>query len=89
VAELALALAFLWPVARGPSRWRDPLLLTFAAVTYAVAPVEGFGWLLLAMGLAQCDRTRAWLRGAYPAAFALLVLYRELPWGRWLLALAG
>jgi hypothetical protein len=41
------------------------------------------------MGLAQCDRTRAWLRGAYPAAFALLVLYRELPWGRWLLALAG
>jgi hypothetical protein len=86
-AELALALAFLWPPGRAPSRWRDPMLLGFAAVTYAVAPVEGFGWLLLAMGLAQCDRVRAWLRGAYPAVFALLVLYRELPWGRWLLAL--
>jgi len=40
------------------------------------------------MGLAQCDRARPWLRAAYPAVFALLVLYRELPWGRWLLALA-
>ena len=87
-AEMALALAFLWPQGRGPSRWRDPLLLAFCAGTYAVAPVEGFGWLLLAMGLAQCDRARPWLRAAYPAVFALLVVYRELPWGRWLLALA-
>jgi hypothetical protein len=86
-AEVALALAFLWPLGRGPSRWRDPPLLAFSAGTYAVAPVEGFGWLLLALGLAQCDRARPWLRAAYPAVFALLVLYRELPWGRWLLAL--
>jgi hypothetical protein len=41
------------------------------------------------MGLAQSDRTRPWLRAAYPAVFALLVVYRELPWGRWFLALAG
>jgi hypothetical protein len=88
-AEVALAIAFLAPTGRGPSRWRDPLLLAFAVVTYAVAPVEGFGWLLLAMGLAQCDRARPWPRAAYPAVFALLVVYRELPWGRWLLALAG
>lgn len=87
-AELAVALALLWPRDRGLSRWRDPLLLAFAVGTYAVAPVEGFGWLLLALGLAQCDRARPWLRGAYPAVFALLVLYRELPWGVWLLALA-
>jgi hypothetical protein len=87
-AEAALALAFLGPLGRGLSRWRDPLLLAFSAGTYAVAPVEGFGWLLLALGLAQCDRTWPWLRVAYPAVFALLVLYRELPWGRWLLALA-
>jgi hypothetical protein len=88
-AEVALALAFLAPAGRWPSRWRDPLLLAFAAGTYAIAPVEGFGWLLLAMGLAQCDRARPWLHVAYPAVFALLVVYRELPWGRWLLALAG
>jgi hypothetical protein len=87
-AEIVVALAFLVPAGRFPSRWRDPLLLAFAGVTYAVAPVEGFGWLLLAMGLAQCDRGRPWLRAAYPAVFALLVVYRELPWGRWLLALA-
>jgi hypothetical protein len=87
-AEIAVALAFLAPAGRGPSRWRDPLLIAFAACTYAVAPVEGFGWLLLAMGLAQCDRARPWLRAAYPAVFALLVVYRELPWGRWLLELA-
>ncbi len=87
-AEVAVALAFLGPLGRGLSRWRDPLLLAFSAGTYAVAPVEGFGWLLLALGLAQCDRARPWLRAAYPAVFALVVLYRELPWGRWLLALA-
>jgi hypothetical protein len=87
-AEVALALAFLWPLGRGLSRWRDPLLLVFSAGTYAVAPVEGFGWLLLALGLAQCDRARPWLRAAETAVFALLVVYRELPWGRWLLTLA-
>ena len=87
-AEVAVALAFLWPLGRWISRWRDPLLLAFSAGTYAVAPVEGFGWLLLALGLTQCDRARPWLRAAYPAVFALLVVYRELPWGRWLLALA-
>jgi hypothetical protein len=83
--ELAVALAFLWPAGRGPSRARDPLLLAFCAVTYAVAPVEGFAWLLLAMGLAQADRAQPWTRAAYPAVYALVLLYRELPWSRWLL----
>jgi len=83
--ELALALAFLWPPSGAPSRWRDALLLGFCAVTYAVAPVEGFGWLLLALGLAQCQSSPPW-RVAYPAVFALLVAYRDLPWRDWLLA---
>ncbi len=87
--ELAVALAFLWRPRRGISRARDALLLAFCAATYAVAPVEGFGWLLLAMGLAQCDRSHLFARFAYPAVYALLLLYRELPWGRWLLALAS
>jgi hypothetical protein len=88
-AEIAVALAFLSPLGRGLSRWRDPLLVAFAAGTYAIAPVEGFGWLLLAMGLAQSDPARPWLRAAYPAVFGLLIAYRELPWGRWLLAATG
>jgi hypothetical protein len=75
--EGALALAFLWP---GPAlaRLRDPLLLLFCATTFAFAPVEGFGWLLLAMGAAQSDPRRPRVRLAYVAVFALLLVYREL-----------
>ncbi len=77
--EAALALAFLWPLGRGPSRGRDVLLLAFAATTYAIATVEGFGWLLLAMGVAQCESDRERTRLAYLAVYALVLLYRELP----------
>ena len=52
--EGAVALAFLCP---GPSwlgRHRDHLLITFTVTTYLAAPVLGFGWLLLVLGLAQC-----------------------------------
>jgi hypothetical protein len=75
-----LALAFLWPRDRGPSRWRDAGLLIFCATTYAAATVEGFGWLLIAMGVAQCPPERARTRGLYLAAFALVLFYREVPW---------
>src|SRR5262249_53882591 len=51
--EALLALAFLAPVRRVPAAVRHTLLLVFCAVTYAIAPVGGFGWLLAAMGMAQ------------------------------------
>jgi hypothetical protein len=76
--ETAVAVAFLWPSAGWLSRLRDPLLLLFCATTYAVATVEGFAWLLLAMGVAQCEGRRA--RLAYLGVFALVLLYREVPW---------
>ncbi len=76
--EAAVALAFLLPI-RGLTRLRDPLLLAFCATTFAFAPVEGFGWLLLAMGAAQSDARGPGLRVAYVVGFALLLLYRELP----------
>ncbi len=76
--ETALAVAFLWPVGRGPSPARHALLLLFCVTTYAVATVEGFGWLLLAMGAAQCEAPR--LRAAYLAAFLLVLVYSEVPW---------
>jgi len=72
--EGAVALLFLAPPALGLGRARDAALLLFCAGTYAVAPVAGFGWLLLAMGIAQSEGRRA--RWAYLAVFALVALYR-------------
>jgi hypothetical protein len=71
--EGATALAFLLPVGAAAAL-RDPLLLLFCATTYAVAPVQGFGWLLLAMGVAQSPPRRAW-RLAYLGVFALILAY--------------
>jgi hypothetical protein len=78
--EALLAIAFLWPLGRGPSRIRDPLLIGFCAVTYLVAPVSGFGWLLIALGVAQTDTERWRTRAAYVAVFGLVYLYRESSW---------
>lgn len=76
----SLAIAFLWPADRGPSRLRHPLLLVYCTVTYAVATVDGFGWLLLAMGAAQCTVEQRRTRRAYVAVFVMILLYREVPW---------
>ena len=76
----ALAVAFLWPVGRGPSRLRHVLLLIYCTITYAVATVDGFGWLLLAMGAAQCTVEQRRTRIAYVVVFTLIILYREVPW---------
>jgi hypothetical protein len=62
------------------ARLRDASLLIFCATTYAIATIEGFAWLLLSMGLAQCPTRRPRTRSAYLAVFALILLYRELPW---------
>jgi hypothetical protein len=59
---------------------RHAALLTFCVTTYALAPVAGFGWLLAAMGIAQCQAQQRALHGAYVAVFVLIVLYAELPW---------
>jgi hypothetical protein len=80
VIEGVLAVAFLWPRDKGPSRVRDACLLLFCATTYAVATVEGFGWLLISMGIAQCAPGRRTTRALYLAAFALILFYREVPW---------
>ena len=68
---------------------RHGLLLGFCVVTYAFAPVAGFGWLLLVMGAAQTDEADVWLRRAYVAAFLVVLLYSEVPWAGLLLDLTG
>jgi len=78
--EAAIALAFLAPTRSSFARARHPLLLLFCVTTYAIAPVEGFAWLLLALGVAQCDPEAVRTRTLYLAAFALVLVYREVPW---------
>jgi hypothetical protein len=77
-SEALLALAFLWPLGRGPSRLRDPLLIGFCAITYLVAPVSGFGWLLIALGVAQTPPESWRMRVGYLVVFALVFLYGAL-----------
>jgi hypothetical protein len=81
--EAALAAAFLVPLSHD-RRWiRHVLLLAFCAATYALVPVAGFGWLLLAMGACQRPSGRVW-RLAYIAVWLLVLAGTELPWLGWL-----
>lgn len=76
LAECAVAAAFLWPRNGFPAHWRDATLLFFCTTVYAVATVEGFAWILLAMGLAQSEPSRTRIRAAYLGVFFLIFLYR-------------
>lgn len=56
---------------------RDYSLLAFAATTYLFAPVVGFGWLLMIMGIAQTDSP--FRRRLFVVAFVLIQVY-EMPY---------
>jgi len=79
IEQTLVAIAFLAPTTSFVGRLRDPLLLVFCLTIYAVAPVPSFGWLLIAMGVAQAVKTPA-IRLWYLAAFGLLAIYYEVPW---------
>lgn len=79
--ETAVALAFLLPLRRRWDALRSATLIAFAATTYLVVPVGGFGTLLLVLGSAQARSDRlqtaylwggvallAWA-GAWPISF--------------------
>jgi hypothetical protein len=76
--EGAVAASFLAPAKMHLGRVRDVLLLVFCVTTYAVLPVKGFGWLLLAMGAAQSPPERRGVRASYLAAFAWVALCSAL-----------
>jgi hypothetical protein len=78
--EGALAAAFLLPAAGRLALARHALLLLFCAGTYALAPVAGFGWLLLSMGIAQTEPAGRRVRLAYLAVFAFVLLVTRWPW---------
>lgn len=77
--EAAVAIAFLVPLGWRIAQARDALLLAFCATTYALAPVAGFGWILLSMGVAQLAPERRALRGAYLLVFALVLVETRWP----------
>ena len=73
--EGLLAIAFFAPDRRGTATVRNALLLVFALTTYSLAPVRGFGWMLMLLGLAQCgDREHSW-RPWYLAAIVMIQAY--------------
>jgi hypothetical protein len=78
--EAAVALFMLASSAWTSVRWRHAVLLLFCGITYAFAPVAGFGWLLLVMGLAQVEPRQIWFGRAYIAAFVVVIFYDEFPW---------
>jgi hypothetical protein len=82
--ETACAIAFLWP-GRAPALRvaRNASLLLFCVTTYAVATVGAFAWILVILGVAQCEKEDRMARFAYSATFLLVLVY-AMPWGDWL-----
>ena len=82
--ELALAAVFLAPLPAALQWVRHALLLAFCTLVYPVAPVAGFGWLLLAMGVSQMPDADAFWRRAYVLIWLWVLATTELPWAAWL-----
>lgn len=77
--EGLLAVCLWIPTRFRLSTLRDGLLLVFVVSTYPVAPVIGFGWLLVAMGFVQAEQHRKKVRLLYLIVLLLLQGFR-LPW---------
>jgi hypothetical protein len=77
--EASVALSFSAARLGWPFRYRHWSLLGFTAGTYAVAPVAGFGWVLMILGYAQCEPHLRRTRAVYIAAFLLIQVY-TVPW---------
>jgi hypothetical protein len=78
--EGAVALSMMGPTIGIVAMSRHATLLLFCGVTYAFAPVAGFGWLLLVMGLTQLAPRHVWLGRAYIVMFLAVLVYGEVPW---------
>ncbi len=77
--EAAIAIAMMLPARRGVEVARHALLILFCLLTYTFAPVAGFGWVLIILGLALTrPEQRSW-RAAYVAAFFIVLIVTEIP----------
>jgi len=79
--QIAVASCFLAPNNSFLYKKRDFSLLIFCITTYAVAPVPGFGWLLVSMALAQCEKKMI-VRITYIFTFFIILFYYEVPMWR-------
>jgi hypothetical protein len=86
--EAIVALLFLAPAPARGAWLRHAALLVFCAAAYALAPVTGFGWLLLAMGLSVVGGDALRLRLLYVACSGLLLLHGAISWAGLALARA-
>jgi hypothetical protein len=89
LTEALIAVALFAPL---PDRFkyiRHLLILAFCILTYAFAPVAGFGWLVLVMGLAQCAPQQKRLQWFYFIIYVLVLLYSEIPWTQILWGISG
>jgi len=79
--ESLAALLWLTPVNR-PSLLaaRHAIVVLFCLTTYAFAPVAGFGWLLVVLGLGNCGPRDRVPKAVYVATYAMVLLYAEVPW---------
>jgi hypothetical protein len=80
--ESMVAILFLLPtkLSERISGWRHIMLLVFCLATYPFAPVAGFGWVLLVMGLALCRQDQPVMKAVYIASYFLVLLFAEIPW---------
>lgn len=77
VLELLIALFSLIPKKISISKYRDYFLILFCVSVYSVATVEGFGWLLIAMGISQSDNKKLPIL-LYILSFFIILFYREV-----------
>ncbi len=73
--EGAIALAFLCRRASRVGRICDLALLVFVATVGPIAPVMGFGWVLLIMGYCQCSDFKRITLVVYQALFVLAICF--------------
>ena len=79
--ESLAAILWLAPVARRAVLVaRHGIVVVFCLTTYAFAPVAGFGWLLIVLGLSNCAPRDRWPKAVYVATYAMVLLYAEVPW---------
>lgn len=75
--EGAIGVLFLAARTARIGRFTEIVLLLFVATTYVLAPVVGFGWILLVLGLAQTRLPRRVAHVVYPAVFIALPLFTQ------------
>ena len=74
--EGGIALFCLWPGDRIVAIVRSLAVLVFVSTTYVMAPVLGFGWIVIILGFTQCPEQHRKLRASFLVAVGLIYVYR-------------